>query len=93
MDQYLVIKQEEPCEGRLSSTVPWEPEGETPLGDSTGSKHSDDMRTTIILGLLICIGCGGQKRTENKDFVELRDSFLAESPASGTPRKVKNKIV
>ena len=33
-----MIRQEEPCEGRLSSTVPWEPKGETPLGDSTGSK-------------------------------------------------------
>ena len=30
-----MIKQEEPYEGRLSRTVPWEPKGETPLGDST----------------------------------------------------------
>jgi len=29
-----VIEQEEPCEGRLSSTVPWEREGEIPLRDS-----------------------------------------------------------
>ena len=32
----FVIEQEEPYEGRLSRTVPWEPKGETPLGDSTG---------------------------------------------------------
>ena len=31
-----MIKQEEPCEGRLSSTVPWEREGETPLRDPIG---------------------------------------------------------
>ena len=30
-----MIKQEEPCEGRLSSTVPWEREGETPSRDPT----------------------------------------------------------
>jgi len=28
-----VMKLEEPCEGRLSSTVPWERKGETPLRD------------------------------------------------------------
>jgi hypothetical protein len=28
-----VIKQEEPCEERFSSTVPWEREGEIPLRD------------------------------------------------------------
>jgi hypothetical protein len=33
------------------------------------------MRTTIILGLLICIGCGGHNSAENKDFVELRDKL------------------
>jgi hypothetical protein len=27
------MKLEEPCEGRLSSTVPWERKGETPLRD------------------------------------------------------------
>ena len=27
------MKLEEPCEGRLSSTVPWERRGETPLRD------------------------------------------------------------
>jgi hypothetical protein len=42
---------------------------------NVGSKHSDDMRTTIIFGLLICIGCVGQKSAENKDFVELRDKL------------------
>jgi len=31
----FVIKQEEPCEGRLSSTVPWEREGEIPSRDPT----------------------------------------------------------
>ena len=31
----FVIEREEPCEGRLSSTVPWEREGETPLRDPT----------------------------------------------------------
>ncbi len=31
----FVIEQEEPCEGRLSSTVPWERRGETPLRDAT----------------------------------------------------------
>jgi hypothetical protein len=30
----LVIKQEDPFEGRLSRTVMWKPIGETPLGDS-----------------------------------------------------------
>jgi hypothetical protein len=28
-----VIEQEEPYEGRLSRTVPWERRGETPLSD------------------------------------------------------------
>lgn len=32
------MKLEEPCEGRLSSTVPWEREGETPLRDPISSK-------------------------------------------------------
>ena len=27
------MKLEEPCEGRLSCTVPWERKGETPLRD------------------------------------------------------------
>jgi hypothetical protein len=27
------MKLEEPCDGRLSSTVPWERKGETPLRD------------------------------------------------------------
>ncbi len=31
----FVMKQEEPCEGRLSSTVLWERGGETPLRDPT----------------------------------------------------------
>ena len=31
----FVIEQEEPCEARVSSTVPWECGGETPLHDST----------------------------------------------------------
>jgi hypothetical protein len=31
----FVIELEEPCEGRLSSTVPWERKGETPLRDPT----------------------------------------------------------
>ena len=34
-----VIEQEEPYEGRLSRTVPWEPKGETLLGDSTVGKQ------------------------------------------------------
>ena len=29
----FVIEQEEPCEARVSSTVPWEREGEIPLRD------------------------------------------------------------
>ena len=33
------MKLEEPCEGRLSSTVPWERKGETPLRDPI-SGHS-----------------------------------------------------
>ena len=32
-----MIKQEEPCEGRLSSTVLWERRGETPLRDPTST--------------------------------------------------------
>jgi hypothetical protein len=31
-------EQEEPCEGRLSSTVLWEGRGETPLPDPITSK-------------------------------------------------------
>ena len=31
----FVIEQEEPYEGRLSRTVPWERRGETPLRDPT----------------------------------------------------------
>jgi len=34
-----VIKQEEPCEGRLSSTVPWEREGVIPLRDPIRCKR------------------------------------------------------
>jgi hypothetical protein len=34
----FVIEREEPCEGRLSSTVPREREGETPLRDPTIGK-------------------------------------------------------
>jgi len=40
----FVIKQEEPCEGRLSSTVLWERGGETPLRDPTmrhANKHEN----------------------------------------------------
>ena len=35
----FVIEQEEPYEGRLSRTVPWERRGETPLRDPTGSNY------------------------------------------------------
>lgn len=33
------------------------------------------MKTTFIFGLLIYIGCSGQKRTENPDITELRDKL------------------
>ena len=33
MYDYIVIKQEEPCEARVSSTVPWECKGEIPSHD------------------------------------------------------------
>ncbi len=38
------MKLEEPCEGRPSSTVPWERRGETPLRDpiTTNAKTTDD---------------------------------------------------
>ena len=34
----VAIEHEEPCEGRLSSTVPWERRGEIPLLDSISGK-------------------------------------------------------
>ena len=33
------MKPEEPCDGRLSSTVPWERKGETPLRGPVGSNY------------------------------------------------------
>ena len=37
-----MIKQEEPCEARVSSTVPWEREGEIPLRDPIMPHCKDD---------------------------------------------------
>ena len=37
----FVIKRKEPCEGRLSSTVPWESEGEIPSRDPIIGKLKD----------------------------------------------------
>ena len=36
------MKLEEPCEGRLSSTVPWERKGENPLRDPIGRYFMSD---------------------------------------------------
>ena len=33
------------------------------------------MRIITTIGLLFCIGCGGQRSLENKDFAELRDKL------------------
>jgi len=42
----FVIEQEEPYEGRLSRTVPWERRGETPLRDPTiGNKIKNNENT------------------------------------------------
>lgn len=43
------MKLEEPCEGRLSSTVPWECKGETPLRDPINGNLN--KRNTKILFL------------------------------------------
>ena len=43
------MKLEEPCDGRLSSTVPWERKGETPLRDpitSNPKRRQCDQQTT-----------------------------------------------
>lgn len=37
------IKQEEPYEGRLSSTVPWERKGEIPLRDPIGGNTIEPL--------------------------------------------------
>ena len=39
------MKLEEPCEGRLSSTVPWERKGETPLRDPITSNAMTTVQT------------------------------------------------
>ena len=38
----FVIKQEEPCEARVSSTVPWECKGEIPSHDPITGKPIGD---------------------------------------------------
>ncbi|MDD4604628.1 MAG: hypothetical protein PHF97_12615 [Bacteroidales bacterium] len=38
----FVIEQEEPYEGRLSRTVPWERRGETPLRDPTRDYYTEN---------------------------------------------------
>ena len=40
----FVIEQEEPYEGRLSRTVPWERRGETPLRDPTMGRSKKRQR-------------------------------------------------
>jgi len=42
------MKLEEPCEGRLSSTVPWERKGETPLRDPISAKPKTRKLILII---------------------------------------------
>lgn len=41
------MKLEEPCEGRLSSTVPWERKGETPLRDPISCYFKTTQNLTI----------------------------------------------
>jgi len=43
---YICDEQEEPYEGRLSRTVPWERRGESPLRDPTSNKVKKRKRTT-----------------------------------------------
>ena len=48
----FVIKQEEPCEGRLSSTVLWEREGEIPSRDpimKTTIKQLSHITTRVVV--------------------------------------------
>ena len=40
------MKLEEPCEARVSSTVPWECKGETPLRDPIISHFKNDQIET-----------------------------------------------
>jgi len=40
------MKLEEPCEGRLSSTVPWERKGEIPLRDPISGQLKRQRKTT-----------------------------------------------
>ena len=42
----FVIEQEEPYEGRLSRTVPWERRGEIPLRDPTMGKFKKRQQLT-----------------------------------------------
>lgn len=44
----FVIEQEEPCESRGSSTVPWERRGETPQRDPTTTKCKKTETIVII---------------------------------------------
>ncbi|HUN03426.1 MAG TPA: hypothetical protein PLS00_11265 [Niabella sp.] len=43
-------EQEEPCEGRLSSTVLWEGRGEIPLPDPISNKAKGQHHKKIKLG-------------------------------------------
>lgn len=45
----FVTKLEEPCEGRLSSTVPWERRGEIPLRDPIVGKPHHYIKRKYIL--------------------------------------------
>jgi hypothetical protein len=44
-----VMKLEEPCEGRPSSTVPWERKGETPLRDPISCYYSGALLIMFVL--------------------------------------------
>jgi len=63
------MKLEEPCEGRLSSTVPWERKGENSLRDPI-SCHFMKQTTTIIyiIGLIALGGCENKSSKETYTY-------------------------
>ena len=76
-----MTEQEEPYEGRLSRTVPWERWGETPRRDPTTG--NDKMKTTIYISLIFTLvtGCfSDQKKNKlshsNKNDISYNFSVL-----------------
>ncbi len=68
----VVYKQEEPCEGRLSSTVPWERRGEIPLRDPI----STHIMTKTLLQILVFFSTFSTTFGQTSFYERLADSTL-----------------